>query len=182
MPAILTGCPGKESAADTMNQYVFEEISEKHLPEVREIYNHYVLNTTCTFNTHALSLDEMKRMVFFDDQRYKTFVLTEDNSVCGYVFLKPHSEREAYDKTAEVTVYLKPGLIGKGLGSMCIRYIEKHAKVNAFHALLAVICGENEKSIRLFERNGYKKCAHYREIGEKFGRFLDVVVYQKILE
>jgi L-amino acid N-acyltransferase YncA len=65
---------------------------------------------------------------------------------------------------------------------MCIRYIEKHAKANAFHALLAVLCSENEKSIRLFERNGYNKCAHYRKIGDKFGRFLDIVVCQKILE
>jgi phosphinothricin acetyltransferase len=164
-----------------MKQYTFEEINEGHLPEVLEIYNHYVLNSTATFHTHALSPDEMKRLVFFDSPRHKTFVINTDNSVCRYVLLAPHSQREAYGKTAEVTIYLKPGYIGKGLGGMGIRYIEEFAKANDFHVLLAVICGENEKSIRLFERNGYKKCAHYREIGEKFGRFLDVVAYEKLL-
>jgi L-amino acid N-acyltransferase YncA len=49
------------------------------------------------------------------------------------------------------------------------------------HVLMATICGENDKSIRLFEKNGYFKCAHYKEVEEKFGELLDVVAYQKIL-
>lgn len=93
----------------------------------------------------------------------------------------PSIKREAYDGTAEVTIYLKTGFTGKGLGSMALKYVENHAKHQHLHVLVATICGENEESIRLFSKNGYDKCAHYKEVGQKFGQLLDVVAYQKIL-
>lgn len=164
-----------------MSEYNFEEINERHLSEVLEIYNYYALNTTATFHAHALSTDQMRELVFFENPGYKTFVINKDGSICGYAVIAQHKNREAYDGTAEVMVYLKPDYIGKGLGSSAIRYIEEYAKSNAFHVLLAVICGENDKSIKLFEKNGYTKCAHYKEVGKKFDRFLDVVSYQKII-
>jgi phosphinothricin acetyltransferase len=71
--------------------------------------------------------------------------------------------------------------VGRGLGGRGAQFIEDVAKSNGIHVLVATICGENEASIRLFERNGYEKCAHFREVGKKFGRWLDVVAYQKIL-
>ena len=83
--------------------------------------------------------------------------------------------------SAEITVYLKPGDTGKGIGTQAVRHIEAIAKTRAIHSLIAVICGENTQSIRLFEQNGYHQCARYREIGQKFGRMLDVCCYQKIL-
>ena len=64
---------------------------------------------------------------------------------------------------------------------MAIRYIEEFAKKQKLHVLVATICGENEASIHLFAKNGYVKCAHYKEVGQKFGQLLDVVAYQKIL-
>lgn len=64
---------------------------------------------------------------------------------------------------------------------MAVKYIEGFAKNKNIHVLVATICGENSGSINLFEKNGYTKCAHYKEVGEKFGQFLDVVAYQKII-
>lgn len=165
----------------TLNEYIIEDIKEWHLPKIQEIYNYYVLNTINTFHTHALSIEEIKEMVFLEKPKYKTFVINKNNDICGYMTLTQHKKREAYDDTAEVTIYLKHGVIGKGIGSLGIQYIEKYAKTNSFHVLIASICGENKKSIKLFERNGYKKCAHYKEIGKKFGQLLDVVAYQKII-
>ena len=90
--------------------------------------------------------------------------------------------REAYDTTAEVTIYLKHDCIGKGIGSAALTYIEDYAMDKNFHVLIATITGENEQSIRTFDKNGYEKCAHYKQVGKKFDRWLDVVAYQKILE
>jgi L-amino acid N-acyltransferase YncA len=164
-----------------MDDLRFEEMQEKYLPEVLEIYNYYVVNTTATFHAKPLSLDEMRELVFFENPKYKTFVMIENTHICGYVLLTQHKKREAYDGTAEVTVYLKPNSIGKGLGSLAIKYMEEVAKQHQIHVLVATICGENTRSIKLFDKNGYAKCAHYREVGEKFGQLLDVVAYQKIL-
>jgi phosphinothricin acetyltransferase len=80
-----------------------------------------------------------------------------------------------------VTIYLKPEYTGKGVGSRALEFLEKVAVEKKFHVLLAIICGENEQSINLFMRRGFEKCGHYREVGRKFGRLLDVVSYQKII-
>lgn len=164
-----------------MNKIKFEEIQETHLTKVLEIYTYYVLNTTATFHAHALDLEEMRELVIFDNPKYKTFVLYDENTLCGYVILTQHKKREAYDVTAEVTVYLKHDYVGKGVGTLAVKFIEEFAKTKELHVLVATICGENSKSIRVFERNGYVKCAHYKEVGKKFGQFLDLVAYQKII-
>jgi phosphinothricin acetyltransferase len=165
-----------------MKNYNFEQIKETDMTEVASIYNHYVLNTTATFHAHALTLSDMRELVFFENPKYCTYVIKENVQILGYVLLTQHKKREAYDATGEVTIYLRPDQIGKGLGSLAVTFIETVAKEKAFHVLLATICGENEKSIGVFERNGYIKCAHYKEVGQKLGKWLDVVAYQKILD
>lgn len=164
-----------------MENYYFTEMKEQHLADVLAIYTHYVLNTSASFHTKVPSQKEMRDIVFFSAQKYKTFVILSDDTLCGYVLITQHKKREAYDTTAEVTVYLHPNYAGKGLGSKAIEYIEKFAKTKDLHVLVATICGQNEASIRLFEKNGYQKCAHYKEVGQKFGQFLDIVAYQKII-
>lgn len=164
-----------------MGKYSFHEMKEEYLDKVLQIYTHYVLNTTATFHSRQLTREEMSEIVFFNSEKYKTFVICEEADVCGYVLITQHKKREAYDGTAEVTIYLKPAYIGKGLGSMAIKHIEEYAKIQRLHVLVATICGQNEKSIRLFEKNGYSQCAHYKEVGQKFGQLLDIVVYQKII-
>lgn len=164
-----------------MENYSLHEMTEDHLDAVLQIYTHYVLNTTATFHAQPLTPAAMREIVFFPMEKYKTFVICETGVVCGYVLITPHKKREAYDGTAEVTVYLKPTYTGRGLGSMAIQHIEAYAKKHRLHVLVATICGQNEHSIRLFEKNGYTKCAHYKEVGQKFGQLLDVVAYQKIL-
>ncbi|HEX3006597.1 MAG TPA: GNAT family N-acetyltransferase, partial [Bacteroidales bacterium] len=101
--------------------------------------------------------------------------------VVGYVILGYYKPRQAYDFTSEVTIYLHPEQTGKGIGNQAMEFIEKIARERKFHALLGVICSENEASIRLFKKFGYWECANFKEVGLKYGRLLDVVVYEKIL-
>ena len=164
-----------------MGENNFCEMSEDYLDEVLQIYNYYVVNTTATFHSGQLTTDEMRKLVFFDCKKYKTFVICKDSNVCGYVLITQHKKRESYDGTAEVTIYLKPDYIGKGLGSIAIKFIEGYAKQQGLHVLVATICGQNEASIRLFKNNGYMQCAHYKEVGKKFGQLLDIVAFQKII-
>lgn len=159
----------------------FEVMNEAHLPQVLEIYNYYILNSTATFHYHPLTLSEMREILFFEDPKYTSYVILDGEELCGYCILCPFKKREAYNISAEITVYLKPEAAGKGFGSRAVQHIEAVAQSRGIHSLVAVICSENSVSIKLFERNGYRQCAHYREIGRKFGRLLDVVSYQKIL-
>ncbi len=160
---------------------IFKEMQEEFLSEVLQIYSYYVLNTTVSFHMQIPTREQMRQMVFFNNKKYKTFVILDNNQICGYVLITRHKNREAYDATAEVSVYLKPESVKKGIGSIAISYIEEYAKQQGMHVLLAIICGLNEASIRLCARNGYIKCAHYKEVGQKFGQLLDIVAYQKII-
>jgi len=165
-----------------MNNIQFEELSEKDLLRIQEIYNYYVLYSTATFHTVPLSLNEIKEMVIFINPKYKTFVLKDDHYICGYVLLTQHKKRAAYDITAEISIYLDHSYVGKGLGNLAINYIEEYAKNIGVHGLIATVTGENMVSIKLFQNNGYFKCAHYKEVGNKFDRLLDVVALQKIFD
>jgi len=159
----------------------FKELTEEDLPEVAKIYNHYVLNTSATFHAHPLSIDEMRGLVFFETPKYKTYTIVDDQCLFGYLIITQHKKREAYDGTAEVTIYLKPEYTGKGIGGPSLVFAEEVARKSGIHVLVATICGDNSSSIKLFEKNGFVKCAHYKEVGKKFGQWLDVVAYQKIL-
>ncbi len=164
-----------------MTTVTFEEVTEQHLPEIRVIYNYYVRNTTISFHTEELDLDQIKSSVMNKDTRYKTYVIFEDNQMMGYVLITQYKSKQAYDICGEVTIYLKPDILGKGLGKQALRFIEKVAKEQGFHTLIATICMENTRSKSLFERNGYEQCALFKEIGYKFDRKLDIGSYQKIL-
>lgn len=76
-----------------MSDIIFEEIRNEHLPFVLEIYNYYVLNTTATFHSRELSINEMKEIVFFENPKYKTFVINENGEISGYVLLTQHKKR-----------------------------------------------------------------------------------------
>lgn len=162
-------------------EIAFEELCEEKLDEVLSIYNYYVINTTATFHTHVLSIDEMRDIVFFKEPKYRTYLIKSSGNTCGYVLLTQFKKREAYDETAEVTIYLKPEYVSIGIGSKAIMFIEEIARKLKLHVLIASICAENIGSIRLFEKNGYERCAYFREVGQKYGRRLDLVYFQKII-
>ncbi|WP_046227845.1 GNAT family N-acetyltransferase [Paenibacillus dauci] len=163
----------------------FEPVQEQHLPAVLSIYNYYVLNTTISFHTEPLTLEQMRAQLINVPSHYKSYIIRNEESfaeIAGYILLTPHKSKQAYDTTAEVTIYLHPDQTGKGLGSQALHFLEKVAAESGFHVLVATVCTENVNSIRLFERNGYEKCAHFRQIGRKFDRWLDIASYQKIMK
>lgn len=164
--------------------HTIDELHADDLDAVLAIYAHYVLQTTATFHARVPTRAEMRALVCFNQPRYATFVIRaegEARTIDGYVLLAQHKAREAYDGTAEVSVYLRPERIGQGLGSQALRFIESYARTQGLHVLVATLCGDNARSVALFVRHGYTQCAHYREVGRKFGQWLDVVAYQKLL-
>lgn len=159
----------------------FTPITSADLPAINKIYSWYVHNSTATFHTESVRDDELLEFLHIGHPRYKSFLIFQDNALAGYCFLTAHKKRQAYDRTAEVTIYLDPVCRGKGVGPAALDYLEAAAHSAGFKNLVGVISGDNAGSIRLFEKAGYKKCAHFKNVGEKFGIVLDVVAYQKEL-
>lgn len=160
-------------------ELTFVEIGEEHMAVATEIYNHYVLNTTVSFHTEPLTVEEMTRNTLNPDPRFASYAILQDGEMQGYILITRHKNKQAYDVTGEISVYLKPEATGRQLGRPALAFIEREAAENGFHMLVATICSENGPSRNFFERNGYEQSAYYREIGRKFGRWLDIVVYQK---
>lgn len=159
----------------------FEPMKDDYLEKAAEIYNYYIENTTVTFHTEPLSPEDMKSILYQDDLIYMTLGIFDDDELIGYAYMAPYKKRQAYRISSEVTLYLDQKYTGKGIGTMALQLLEKRAVEQGIHSFLAVVCAENAASIKLFSKNGYEKCAHFKEVGTKFGRMLDIVVLQKML-
>jgi len=161
----------------------YRKVEAKDIPVLQEIYNYYVRTSTATFHYEPRTAEEMSEMLLQCDPVYlsESWIIHWNDEVAGYVYFAPYKKREAYKCSSEVTLYLKKDMTGKGIGTDALLKMENRAKESGVHTLMAVICGENADSIRLFEKCGYEKCAHLKDVGNKFNRFLDVVMYQKIL-
>jgi L-amino acid N-acyltransferase YncA len=158
------------------------ELQEQDYEFVKEVYDWYILNSTATFHTEPIKMDELKSIIPVGHPKYKSFIILFDGEECGYCYISRYKPRQAYDRTAEITIYLAPEYTGRGIGKETMKRLEAIAREKGISVLLGIITGENDTSIKLFEKCGYEKCAHYRQVGEKFNRLLDVVAYQKLLK
>ncbi len=157
----------------------FKPITKENVTQALTIYNWYVLNSTATFHLEAIEQKELEKMVSVDHSKYQSFLIFYDGEVCGFCYLSQFRYKEAYDKSAEITLYLDKEFGRKGIGKTTLSYLENIAKKNEINNLVAVITANNKASISLFEKDGYFKVGHLKNIGVKFGKALDVVSYQK---
>jgi len=157
----------------------FQPVSDTDLPQIKEIYDYYILNSTSTFHSDPISTDELKGILYINHPKYVSYLIKDSDEVIGYCFLSRYKNRQAYDRTAEVSLYLKPEHAGKGTGTIAMDYIEKKAKERGIHVLIGTLSGDNLASMKLSEKMGFLKVAHLKNVGEKFGKILDVVLYQK---
>jgi len=164
-----------------VTEATFRPTEPKDLPGLLSLYNYYVRTSTATFHTEEIDEATFRDLLFPGYPRFDSWIVQADGAVAGYVILARYKPREAYDGTAEVTIYLDSGFARRGLGSAALAFVETTARGRAFHNLLAIVCGENTGSLRLFEKHGYRQCAHYHEVGKKFGRWLDVISLEKVL-
>ena len=157
----------------------FKPVTKENINHALTIYNWYVLNSTATFHLETIASEELEKMVSIGHSRYLSYLIFFNNKVCGFCYLSQFRDKEAYDKSAEITLYLDKDSGGKGIGKATISYLENRAIDIGLNNLIAVITANNLISISLFEKGGYFKVGHLKNIGEKFGDTLDVTSYQK---
>lgn len=150
------------------------------LPAITEIYNDAVLNTIATFDTQSKSLDEQIEWFKEHDFKYPIMVAETGGIITGWASLSRWSGRCAYANTAEISVYVAETHRGKGIGRHLIRAIVEEGQRVGLHTVIARIAGGNDVSIRLHESVGFQHVGIMREVGEKFGKLIDVYLMQKI--
>ncbi len=157
----------------------FKPIEKADLAEVTAIYNYYVENSTATFHLNLIAEQEMESTLSLNHPIYKSFVILVRDEIVGFCYIGQFRKKEAYDISAEITLYIKHDFTGKKIGIEVLSFLEKVAKEVGIKNLIGVITSENSRSLKLFDRCGYLKCGHLKNIGIKFGKALDVISYQK---
>ncbi len=149
------------------------------LPALLDIYNYEVLNGTATFDLTAQTLEQRK--VWFDAHNignHPLYVADINGIAAGYVSLSAYREKEAYRSTVELSVYIHPEYRGKGLATKLMEFIIDEARRDeSIHTVVSVITSGNEASVKLHEKFGFTFGGTLKEVGMKFGRYLDIDNY-----
>jgi L-amino acid N-acyltransferase YncA len=151
------------------------------LPTIDEIYNPYVLTSTCTYQTEPTSPAERAAWFANRGPGHPVTVAELDGRLVGWASISRFRDRAAYDRTVENAVYVRPEFHRQGIGSTLLVDSIARARAARHHAIVAVIDAEQAGSIALHERHGFTRVAHLREVGFKFGRWLDVVYLELLL-
>ena len=145
------------------------------------IYNHYVLNSTITFEEQPVAEAEIAdRMRKVQAQSLPYLVAEEDGRVVGFAYARQWISRTAYRFTVETTVYLGPESRGQGRGSQLYDALLEELRAKSIHAVIGIIALPNAASIALHEKFGFKKIAHLKEVGWKFEKRIDVGYWELI--
>lgn len=160
---------------------MIREVTIEDATEICDIYNYYIENTIITFEEKLITVEEMQSRIREVTQFLPWFVFEKDNKILGYCYTAKWKTRSAYRFAVEITVYLKSGQQGHGLGSFLFERILDKLKTKNVHSVIGGIALPNEGSQKLHEKFGFKKVAHFNEAGYKFNQWIDVGYWELIL-
>ena len=148
---------------------------------IRTIYNVEVTTSTVTFDLVPRSLDDQIAWLTERSGAHTVLVAELGQTVVGFASLSPYRDRPAYRTTVEDSVYISRDHQGQGVGKRLLAELVATAQSHGFHAIMARIVGGHEQSIALHRSVGFEVVGTEREVGRKFGRWLDVVSMQRLL-
>ncbi|MFF5183986.1 GNAT family N-acetyltransferase [Streptomyces sp. NPDC000345] len=158
---------------------------EGDLKALTDLYNHYVRETSITFDTAVFTPEERRPWLLSHPEdgpyRLKVAVDADSQEILGYATSSPYRPKPAYSTSVEVTVYVAPGAGRRGVGTLLYKALFEALAGEDLHRAYAGIAQPNEASTRLHERFGFRYVGTYREVGRKFGRYWDVAWYEKDL-
>jgi phosphinothricin acetyltransferase len=157
--------------------------TEGDLARINEIYNWYVPRSTCTYQEENETI-ESRRAWFAAhqrDPRHPITVAELDGRVVGWGSLSEFRDRSAYRFTCEDSVYVHHEHHGRGIGSALLADLIDRARALRYHTMIAGADGEQTASVALHRKFGFETCAHLKQVGYKFDRWLDVVFMQLML-
>lgn len=175
----------KQAAPEPAFGYVIREAVPADLPDIREIYNHYVLNSVVTFDEKAMSLREWKsKFAHLRKHEFPILVAeTPSKQIIGYALVQPWRMKSAFRYTVENSIYLRAASTGKGLGRDLLGALIGACKEQGYREMIAVIADSGaEASVKLHEDFGFKEVGRMGRVGFKFGRSVGTITLQKSLK
>lgn len=158
-----------------------EVIVKEDAGEVMDIFNYYVENSFAAYPEDSLP-PEFFDMLLAMTAGYPTLTARNDEKVLmGFGFLRPYNPMPVFIKTAEITYFVRPDFVGKGVGKALHDYLIHFGTNMGLRTVLANVSSLNEESIRFHLKNGFTECGRFKDAGEKKGHIFDIVYFQKML-
>lgn len=165
-------------------EFQIKPCTEKQLPEILDIFNDAILNSTALYDYKTRTMETMD-VWYADKLSHNSPIIgafDENGALLGFSTYGMFRVRPAYKYTVEHSVYVRSDKRGLGLGKVLLREIIKKAEEQDFHVMVGVIDASNSVSIKLHESEGFVLSGVMRETGYKFGKWLDAAFYQLILK
>ena len=162
---------------------IIRDAADEDLPGILEIHNDAVANTTAIWSIHLVDLDN--RRAFVAERRARGFpflVAAEAGRVLGYASFGDFRPHDGYFKTVEHSVYVSRHHRRRGIAAALLPPLIERARALGKHAMVGGIDAANDASIRLHEAHGFQRVGLLPQVGFKFGRYLDLLFMQKILD
>ena len=155
---------------------------EADLGAINDIYNYYVTRSTCTYQTEPEGMQDRGRWFAGHSASLHPVTVAEvGGEVVGWGSLSPFHRRTAYRHSVEDSVYVRHDVHRRGIGGMLLGDLISRARGVGHHTIIALIDASQGGSVALHARFGFEKVAHLKEVGHKFGAWLDVVYLQLML-
>ncbi|KQU84781.1 GCN5 family acetyltransferase [Variovorax sp. Root318D1] len=154
-----------------------------HVPAVQAIYGHYVLHDLCSFEEEVPTAPQMQlRRADVVARGLPYLVAMKDGEVAGYAYASPYRSRSAYRHTVEDSIYVAPGMQGHGIGKALLQEVIRRCTESGFTQMVAVVGNSaNAGSQRVHESLGFETVGVLRNVGFKFGQWVDTVLMQRAL-
>lgn len=152
------------------------------IPSITLIYNQGIEDRIATLETRLRAIDDMNEWFLSRGDRYKVVVITEETgTVHGWASLNVFNSRCCYSGVADISVYIKREMRGKGLGKILLNYLSQIAKDNDFHKLVLSTFDFNESGRRLYKSQGFREVGTYMNQGVLDGKFVNITIMEKLL-
>lgn len=149
---------------------------------IAAIYNHYVATSSITFEESPVPVDDMARRIEEVGASLPWYVAEENGALLGYAYATPWRARSAYRYSVESTVYVSPAHARRGVGTQLYGALLAELRARGLRVVLGGIAQPNVASVTLHERLGFEKVAHFKQVGQKFGQWIDVGYWELLLE
>jgi phosphinothricin acetyltransferase len=165
------------------NTVSIRDAAEDDLEAILDIYNNVILNTTAVYSEQPHTL-QMRKDWYNDriNNNFPVYVAEANGKIAGFSSFGHFRAWPCYRYTVEVSVYVEESQRGKGISKMLLRSLIDRAKETNHHALIAGISADNEISINLHRSLGFTEVANFKEVGYKFGRWLDLKFLELLID
>jgi phosphinothricin acetyltransferase len=151
------------------------------LDAINDIYNHYVLNSTCTYQTEPESIEARRAWFTNHGPAHPITVAEQSNRIAGWASISRFHARAAYSRSVENSVYVHPDRQRQGIGRALLTDLIDRARALGHHTIIAGIDAEQAPSVAIHAAHGFEQVALLKEVGFKFNRWLHVIYMQKML-